>query len=156
MPYCAARCGWSSTFTFPTVACPSHSTVSSSIVGVRTRHGPHHGAQQSTRTGLRAVEDIPGEMRRAEGGVPGVFRGHTMLLALLWGASIPCDGVCGRVQTAINGSHPLDALVTEHLTSAHDFSGLAWEPWQPAASRHPSGQRKSRSSLTESGLQRST
>src|SRR5215831_7659850 len=79
-----------------------------------------------------------------------------MFLALLWGASISCDGVCSRVQTAINDSHPLDALVMEHLTSAHHFSGLTWEPWQPATHRHLSGQRKSRSSLMKSGLQRST
>jgi len=79
-----------------------------------------------------------------------------MFLALLWGTSIPCDGVYSRVQTATNGSHPLDALVTEHLTSAHHFSGLAWKPWQPAARRHPGGQRTSRSLYVKSGLQRST
>src|SRR5215831_17248492 len=56
---------------------------------------------------LHAVEDITGEMCRVERGVPGVFRGHRMLLALLWGLSIPCDGVCDRVQTAINGFHPI-------------------------------------------------
>src|SRR5215510_13287352 len=71
---------------------------------------------------LRAVEDITGEIRRAEGGIPGVCRSHMMLLALLWGSSILCDGVYSRVQTAINDSHPLDALGTEHLTSAHHFS----------------------------------
>jgi len=74
------------------------------------------------------VKDITGEIRRVERGVTSVFRGHMMFLALLWGASIPCDGVYSRVQTATNGSHPLDALVTEHLTSAHHFSGLAWKP----------------------------
>src|SRR5262249_34761200 len=105
---------------------------------------------------LEAVEDITVEIHCVESSVTGVFRGHMMFLALLWGASISCDGVCSRVQTAINDSHPLDALVMEHLTSAHHFSGLTWEPWQPAAHRHLSGQRKSRSSLMKSGLQRST
>src|SRR5215510_9096283 len=37
---------------------------------------------------LRAVENITGESRLAEGGVTGVLRGHTMLLALLWGSSM--------------------------------------------------------------------
>src|SRR2546428_9833570 len=67
-----------------------------------------------------------------------------------------CNGVCGRVQTAINGSYPLDALVTEHLTLERHFSGLTWESWQPAATRHPGVQRKSRSALTKSGLQLTT
>src|SRR4029434_9564958 len=117
MPYCAARCGLSSTFTFPTVACPSHSTASSSIVGASTRHGPHHGAQKSTRTGCELLRTSGGrEIRRAQGGVTVVFRGHRMLLALLGDSSILCDGVSGPVQTAINDSHPLDAFVTEHLT----------------------------------------
>src|SRR5215471_4296653 len=34
---------------------------------------------------LRALEDITGEIHLAEGGVPGVCCGHTMLLAWLWG-----------------------------------------------------------------------
>src|SRR5262249_33517904 len=87
---------------------------------------------------LRAVEDIRGEIRRAQGGVTVVFRGHRMLLALLGESSIPCDGVCSRVQTAINASPPLDALVTEHLTPVPHFSGLTWESWPPAARRPPS------------------
>src|SRR5262245_37782334 len=91
----------------------------------------------------------------SESSVIGIFRGHTILLVLLWDASIPCDGVRGRPQTACHGSHPLDAVVTEHLTSEQHFSGLVLARWQSAASRHLSGQRKSRSSRGKSGLQRS-
>jgi hypothetical protein len=41
----------SSTFTFTTLALPSYSLATSSSTGPTIRHGPHHGAQKSTRTG---------------------------------------------------------------------------------------------------------
>src|SRR5262245_40244403 len=39
-------------FSFATVSCPSYSPASSSRIGATTRHGPHHGAQKSTTTGV--------------------------------------------------------------------------------------------------------
>jgi hypothetical protein len=44
--------GLSSTFSLPTTTRPSKSVASSSTVGARRRHGPHHSAQKSTSTGL--------------------------------------------------------------------------------------------------------
>src|SRR5688572_3484870 len=42
--------GFSSMFSFATVARPSYSDASASTVGPRRRHGPHHSAHRSTST----------------------------------------------------------------------------------------------------------
>src|SRR3712207_4496486 len=52
-PYCAAVCWLSSTLSF-TISTSSRSEAISSRTGPTTRHGPHHGAQKSTSTGLSA------------------------------------------------------------------------------------------------------
>src|SRR5437588_3841284 len=49
--YLAAVCWFSSTFSFTTRSSGRSEAISSST-GATTRHGPHHGAQKSTRTGF--------------------------------------------------------------------------------------------------------
>src|SRR5438132_1243630 len=49
--YLAAVCWFSSTFSFTTRSSGRSEAISSST-GATTRHGPHHGAQKSTSTGL--------------------------------------------------------------------------------------------------------
>src|SRR5690625_6278540 len=49
--YLTETSGLWSTFTFPIFAFPSYSPASSSTIGPIIRHGPHHSAQKSTRTG---------------------------------------------------------------------------------------------------------
>src|SRR6202012_1659769 len=44
--------GLLSTFTLPTTALPLYSLAISSTTGPTIRHGPHHSAQKSTKTGL--------------------------------------------------------------------------------------------------------
>jgi len=68
---------------------------------------------------LRAVENITGEMRLAEGSVPGVFRDHTMLLASLGvhGCGVMASEDVSRGHQRLS---PIDALAPEHLTS-HDI-----------------------------------
>src|SRR5690625_4406785 len=51
IPYLTETSGLWSTFTFPIFAFPSYSPASSSTMGPIIRHGPHHSAQKSTRTG---------------------------------------------------------------------------------------------------------
>ena len=50
-PKRAAMAGFSSTLTLAITALPSCSTAMSSRTGPSMRHGPHHSAQKSTRTG---------------------------------------------------------------------------------------------------------
>src|SRR5438067_615497 len=52
MPYLAAMSPCSSVFSLPTLSRPAKSVAILSMVGARARHGPHHGAQKSTSTGL--------------------------------------------------------------------------------------------------------
>src|ERR1035437_6292659 len=40
-----------STSSLPTLALPAYSPATTSIVGAICRHGPHHSAQKSTKTG---------------------------------------------------------------------------------------------------------
>ena len=54
MPNWAAAAGQSSTFTFATVNLPEFSAAISSTTGVSIRHGAHHVAQKSKRTGVVA------------------------------------------------------------------------------------------------------
>src|SRR3954447_10147212 len=51
-PYSAAVFGFSSTFSFTMVILSACSPAISSRIGDTWRHGPHHSAQKSTRTGL--------------------------------------------------------------------------------------------------------
>src|SRR4051794_9556589 len=53
-PYCAAVCWLSSTLSLTTFSAPLRSLAISSRTGATTRHGPHHGAQKSTSTGVSA------------------------------------------------------------------------------------------------------
>ena|SRR5690554_4345434 len=53
--YCIAICGLLSTSSFAIFARPANSDASSSIMGAIIRHGPHHAAQKSTRTGSSAL-----------------------------------------------------------------------------------------------------
>src|SRR5215831_19336599 len=89
MPYCAARCGMSSTFTFPTVAGPSNSTASSSIVGASTRHGPHHGAQKSTRTGYKLLRTSRGKFA--------ALNVANLAFSMVIGCSLRCSRVIDTV-----------------------------------------------------------
>src|SRR5215467_4150193 len=92
MPYCAASYGLLSTFTFPTVACPSNSTASSSIVGVRTRHGPHHGAQKSTRIGCALLRTSREKVAS--------LKVTSLAVAVVIRCSLRCYGVHRRGVTA--------------------------------------------------------
>src|ERR1700691_3096804 len=51
MLYCDGVSELSSVLSLPTRTRPENSPASSSIVGAKRRHGPHHGAQKSTSTG---------------------------------------------------------------------------------------------------------
>src|SRR5436190_18389768 len=51
MPYRAVTCGFSSVLSL-TTSMPAFSAAISSRIGETARHGPHHSAQKSTRTGL--------------------------------------------------------------------------------------------------------
>src|SRR5437879_4547308 len=46
--------GFSSMFTLAMVSLPAYSPAISSSTGATMRHGPHHSAQKSTRTGTSA------------------------------------------------------------------------------------------------------
>jgi hypothetical protein len=52
MPYLVAMPGLSSVLSLRHRTWPTYSEASSSIRGAIMRHGPHHGAQKSTRTGI--------------------------------------------------------------------------------------------------------
>src|SRR5450759_4078231 len=52
IPYFSATDGTSSTFSFTTVTLAPHFSARDSTIGATWRHGPHHTAQKSTRTGL--------------------------------------------------------------------------------------------------------
>src|SRR5258708_518423 len=54
-PYSTATASFSSMFTFAMESLPFSSVASSSKIGAMALHGPHHGAQKSTRTGVVAV-----------------------------------------------------------------------------------------------------
>src|SRR5579863_185269 len=49
--YCPAIVGFSSVFSLTNFALPAFATATFSTIGPSMRHGPHHGAQKSTRTG---------------------------------------------------------------------------------------------------------
>src|SRR5215218_3395723 len=51
--YCAEICGFSSVLSLTTLR-SSRSALISSRIGATMRHGPHHGAQKSTSTGVSA------------------------------------------------------------------------------------------------------
>lgn len=51
IPYWVAIAGLSSVFSFKHFSFPAYCLDSSSIIGWIIRHGPHHGAQNSTSTG---------------------------------------------------------------------------------------------------------
>lgn len=51
IPYWEAVPGFSSVFNFPIFTRPAYSEANSSMIGAIILHGPHQGAQQSTRTG---------------------------------------------------------------------------------------------------------
>lgn len=51
IPNSVAMEGLSSVFSFKHVSLPTYSFASSSMTGWIIRHGPHHGAQNSTSTG---------------------------------------------------------------------------------------------------------
>ena len=51
----AATLGDSSTLTLTALSCPASSRTTRSTAGPTIRHGPHHGAHRSTRTGTRAA-----------------------------------------------------------------------------------------------------
>ena len=53
-PYSTAMPSFSSMLTLTIVNLPSSSAASSSRMGAMALHGPHHGAQKSTRTGVVA------------------------------------------------------------------------------------------------------
>src|SRR5215207_7700851 len=44
--------GFSSVLTVTSLTAPSRSATAASRIGVSWRHGPHHGAQKSTTTGV--------------------------------------------------------------------------------------------------------
>src|SRR3954454_12284243 len=50
--------GFSSTFIFTNVILSPCSVASSSRIGATWRHGPHHSAQKSTRTGLSGLSTV--------------------------------------------------------------------------------------------------
>eukprot|EP00218_Dolichomastix_sp_CCMP3274_P003605 CAMPEP_0170162414 /NCGR_PEP_ID=MMETSP0033_2-20121228/77081_1 /TAXON_ID=195969 /ORGANISM="Dolichomastix tenuilepis, Strain CCMP3274" /LENGTH=254 /DNA_ID=CAMNT_0010400039 /DNA_START=387 /DNA_END=1151 /DNA_ORIENTATION=+ len=52
MPYSVAMPGDSSVLSFTALSLPAYSVDSSSMSGAIMRHGPHHGAQKSTSTGM--------------------------------------------------------------------------------------------------------
>src|SRR6516164_3690576 len=52
MPYLTAISGASSVLSLPTLILPANWSAILSIVGASIRHGPHHTAQKSTRTGF--------------------------------------------------------------------------------------------------------
>ncbi len=52
MPYSVAIAGHSSVLIFKHLSLPPYSFASWSIIGAIMRHGPHQGAQKSTRTGI--------------------------------------------------------------------------------------------------------
>src|SRR5947207_3005775 len=52
--YLIAKSEFSSTLTLPTLTLPANWSAILSMVGVSWRHGPHQGAQKSTRTGWAA------------------------------------------------------------------------------------------------------
>jgi hypothetical protein len=56
MPYCEAMAGLSSVFNLAILTRPAYSDANWSMMGATIRHGPHQGAQQSTRT-------VPGKER---------------------------------------------------------------------------------------------
>src|SRR5436190_15104046 len=56
MPNFTARFWFSSTFTLPTLTRPLYSPANSSREGAIILHGPHHGAQKSSITGV--AEDV--------------------------------------------------------------------------------------------------
>ena len=60
IPYFWARSGCSSTLTLPTTTLPLYLMASSSMTGAICRHGPHHVAQKSTRTGVAAPKTSTG------------------------------------------------------------------------------------------------
>src|ERR1700683_3929618 len=49
--YCPAIVGFSSVFNLTNFALPAFAAATFSTIGPSMRHGPHHGAQKSTRTG---------------------------------------------------------------------------------------------------------
>jgi hypothetical protein len=50
--------GAASTLTLTSLTRPAYSFASRSSAGLTMRHGPHHGAQRSTRTGIDAASTI--------------------------------------------------------------------------------------------------
>lgn len=52
IPYWVAMLGQSSVLSLQQIIFPAYSFASSSITGAIILHGPHHGAQNSTRTGF--------------------------------------------------------------------------------------------------------
>lgn len=52
IPYLVAMSGLSSVFSFRHRTLPAYCFAISSIIGAIMRHGPHHGAQKSTNTGV--------------------------------------------------------------------------------------------------------
>src|SRR6478672_8381449 len=56
--YDAGTTGFSSTFIFTNVILSPCSAASSSRMGATWRHGPHHSAQKSTRTGLSDLSTV--------------------------------------------------------------------------------------------------
>src|SRR4051812_1485820 len=60
---CWARPGFSSVFTFASRTVPFWSFTTCSSSGASARHGPHHGAQKSTTTGVVADRSTTSVMK---------------------------------------------------------------------------------------------
>ena len=58
MPSCPAIAGWSSMFILTSRTAPLAARTAFSMIGPSVLHGPHHGAQKSTRTGWRRDSSI--------------------------------------------------------------------------------------------------
>src|SRR4051794_9940578 len=87
-PYCAAVCWFSSTLSLTTFRAPLRSLAISSSTGATTRHGPYHGAQKSTSTGVSASRTSAWKLLSVTSftgpaiDAPFGFRGRVLLLAI--------------------------------------------------------------------------
>src|SRR4051812_12949269 len=105
----AARSGCCSVFTLSTIAFPATSLANASTSGAVMRHGPHHGAQKSTRTGTFAPLVIS-EKASAPASI-GVFPGGS---GDLQEPHLPASARC-FAGTRFSFPHVLHVRVTEKL-----------------------------------------
>src|SRR5687768_7795610 len=98
---------------FPTLARPARSLAISSTIGPINRHGPHQGAQKSSKTGTSDFATSSSKLVSVIVSVfaPAINRRDVLLTAAGGAKCQICRGQCDQRQNQRRDRHPVDCCV---------------------------------------------